>query len=81
MAMTTIVITFSSKVLGVRGWWRGCCFKRDSSAFQSCDGGKGEKIRVRVSFWKMVTCQALIGQFGEGRIMTRVIMWLDTFRR
>jgi len=36
-----------------------------------------EKIRVRVSFWKMVTWQALIGQFGELRIMTRVIMWLE----
>jgi len=31
-----------------------------------------EKIRVRVSFWEMVTWQDLIGQFGEWRIMTRV---------
>jgi len=29
-----------------------------------------EKIRVRVSFWEMVTWQDLIGQFGEWRIMT-----------
>jgi len=36
------------------------------------------KIRVRVSFWEMVTWQDLIGQFGEWRIMTRVsICWLD----
>ena len=35
-----------------------------------------EKIRVRVSFWEMVTWQNLIGQFGEWRIMTRVSLWL-----
>jgi len=35
-----------------------------------------EKIRVRVSFWEMVTWQDLIGQFGEWRIMTRVSIWL-----
>jgi len=35
-----------------------------------------EKIRVRVSFWEMVTWQDLIGQFGEWRIMTRVSLWL-----
>jgi len=35
-----------------------------------------EKIRVRVSFWEMMTWQDLIGQFGEWRIMTRVNIWL-----
>jgi len=35
-----------------------------------------EKIRVRVSFWEMLTWQDLIGQFGEWRIMTRVSLWL-----
>ena len=35
-----------------------------------------EKIRVRVSFWEMVTWQNLIGQFGEWRIMTHVSLWL-----
>jgi len=35
-----------------------------------------EKIRVRVSFWEMVTWQNLIGQLDEWRIMTRVILWL-----
>ena len=35
-----------------------------------------EKIRVRVSFWEIVTWQDLIGQFGEWRIMTRVSLWL-----
>jgi len=35
-----------------------------------------EKIRVRVSFWDMVTWQNLIGQFGEWRIMTCVSLWL-----
>jgi len=35
-----------------------------------------EKIRNRISFWKMVTWQDLIGQFGEWRIMTRVSLWL-----
>jgi len=38
------------------------------------------KIRVRVSFWKMVMWQDLIGQFGECRIMTQVNMWLDKFK-
>jgi len=32
------------------------------------------KSWVRVSFWEMVTWQALIDQFGEWRIMTRVII-------
>jgi len=27
------------------------------------------KIRVKVSFWKMVTCQALIGLHASARIM------------
>jgi len=34
------------------------------------------KIRVRVSFWEMVTWQDLIGPFCEWRIMTRVSLWL-----
>ncbi|QCE10698.1 hypothetical protein DEO72_LG10g1929 [Vigna unguiculata] len=33
-----------------------------------------EEMEARVSFWKMVTWQALIGQFGEWRIITLVIM-------
>jgi len=40
-----------------------------------------EKIRVRVSFWEMVTWQDLIGQFGEWMIMTRVSLWLALFER
>jgi len=40
-----------------------------------------EKIRVRVSFWEMVTWQDLIGQFGEWRIMTRVSLCLANFIR
>jgi len=31
--------------------------------------------------FQMVMWQALIGQYGEWRIMTRVIIWLDKFRR
>jgi len=30
---------------------------------------------------EMMTWQALVGQFGEWRIMTRVSIWLDRFRR
>jgi len=41
----------------------------------------GEKIRVRVSFWEMVTWQNLNCQFVEWRIMTRVLFWLANFKR
>jgi len=41
----------------------------------------GFEEKLGFLFWKMVTWQALIGQFGEWRIMTRVTMWLDRFRR
>ena len=54
---------------------------RAAAAGTSGHGGTVAEIRVTVSFWEMVTWQTPIGQFGEWRTMTCVIMWLDKFRR
>ncbi|QCD94114.1 hypothetical protein DEO72_LG5g2193 [Vigna unguiculata] len=43
--------------------------------------GFEEKLGFLMGEMKMMMWQCMVGQFGEWRIMTRVIMWLDRFRR
>jgi len=43
--------------------------------------GFEEKLGFLMREMKMMTWQCMVGQFGEWRIMTCVIMWLDRFKR
>jgi len=69
-----------SRFDGGRWWRRRCCrlvvVGEEMAAAAAMVMEGEEKIRVRVSFWEIVTWQNLIGQFGEWRIMTHVSLWL-----
>jgi len=43
--------------------------------------GFEDKLGFLMGEIKMMMWQCMVDQFGEWRIMTRVIMWLDRFRR